>query len=128
MMAEPTSTTAAAGWAVAAGALGAFFAAIGVTWDVVFWGVLGGIFGQPHGPAIGRYRAILMFPASTLLSAKAGMMASAMHFGGSEGWAQLLAAGFGIAFYPLVSALVSGVPAIIRSRIGGGSSATDSAP
>lgn len=83
-MAEPTSTTATA-WAVAAGAIGAFFAAIGVGWADVFWAVLGTMLGGPVANSLGRWRAMVAFPASAMLAAKFGVWGGGA---GRHGWRQ----------------------------------------
>lgn len=106
-MAEPTSSTAAA-WAVAAGAIGAFFAAIGVGWSDVFWGVLGTLLGGPVANSLGRWRAMAAFPASAMLAAKFG--AGAALYIGLAGASGALAAVIGIFLQPLIAAGVKLLP------------------
>jgi len=109
-MVEPTSTTTATAWAVAAGAIGAFLAAIGVGWADVFWGVLGTLLGGPVANSIGRWRAMAAFPASAMLSAKFGAFAAG-YMGvssASGGFAALI----GIFFQPLFAAGVQFLPTI----------------
>ena len=116
-MTEPTTATAA-GWAVAAGALGAFFTAIGVSWAAVFWGLCGGLLGLSFAPTAGRLRSILMFPASALLAAKAGALV-ALHWGWSGDAGGGLAAGFAIILHPTIAAVVKALPAFVNRRMGG---------
>jgi hypothetical protein len=116
-MAEPTTTTTAVGWAVAAGSMSAFFAAIGVPWSFVFWGFLGGLFGLSWAPQVGRVRSILMFPASAFLAGKIGLLAAAQSFSGSPDWAQGIAAIAGIIFHPAIGLFVSSLPTLAK-RLG----------
>jgi 4-amino-4-deoxy-L-arabinose transferase-like glycosyltransferase len=118
-MAEPTTTTASVGWAVAAGTLGAFFAAIGVSWVAVFWALMGGLIGVSFAPQTGRLRAMLMFPTSALLAAKAGTLGAVQFFAASSDWSGGLAAVSGIVLHPVISATVQAIPAIISARLGG---------
>lgn len=130
-MAEPTSAAGAAGaagvtwWPWVAGLLAAFFAAIGVTWEAVFWASLGAFFGGGLGPRTGRWRAIAGFPLSVLLAAKAGVMWAAWQGAGLDGIetaraAEAASAVFGICFHPLVAGLVRLVPALMKLRLGVG--------
>lgn len=116
-MAEPTSATWGVGWAVAAGTLGAFFAAIGVSWVAVFWAVCGGLLGVSFAPVAGRLRSILMFPAGVLLAAKAGTLGAVQFTLGGD-WAGGLAAGAGIILHPAINAVVQALPAIVSARLG----------
>jgi len=121
-MAEPTTTTTAAGWAITAGLMAAFLSAIGVTWAVIFWAAFGAFVGAGFAPPAGRVRAMLMFPASTMLAAKAGIVGAA--WAGPVGnlpahdLAQALAGLAGIGFHPLTAALVNTIPAWARQRAG----------
>lgn len=120
-MAEPTSTTATA-WAVAAGAIGAFFAAIGVGWPDVFWGVLGTLVGGPVANSLGRWRAMAAFPASALVSAKVGLGAAT--YLGMASASGVLAVLIGIFFHPLVAAGVTLLPSLgsaLMQRVTGAS-------
>jgi hypothetical protein len=125
-MAEPTTTAGAAGaawWPWVAGLLAAFFAAIGVTWEAVFWASAGAFFGAGLGPRTGRWRAAVGFPLSVLLAAKAGTIWAA--WGGPAGAlmeasraAEAAAALFGLLFHPAVAALVRLAPVLVRLRLG----------
>lgn len=118
-MAEPTTTGAAVGWAAASGLLAAFLAGIGITWPAVFWATVGGVIGATFAPQVGRLRAMLMFPASSLLAAKGGMVFGAMWFAGDAGYIGGLAGLGGIVFHPAITALVQALPSIINRRAGG---------
>lgn len=121
-MPEPTTTTAAAGWAVAAGLLASFLAALGVTWVHVFWAAAGAFVGAGWAPQSGRIRSMLMFPVSSLLAAKAGIIGAAWigPLGGlpTAEVAQALGGLSGIVFHPVVAALVKIAPAATRLRLG----------
>jgi len=121
-MAEPTTTSTAAAWAVAAGLVSAFLASIGVSWPTLFFATLGSLVGSGFAPTAGRLRAVAMFPASSMLSAKAGIVAAA--YVGSigamtgEALAQAAAGAIGVLFHPLVLALARALPAAASARIG----------
>lgn len=121
-MAEPATTTTAAGWAVAAGLLASFLAALGVTWVHVFWAAAGAFVGAGWAPSSGRFRAILMFPVSTMLAAKAGIIGAA--WVGPIGslpiseTAQAMGGLAGIVFHPMAAVLVQIAPALARLRLG----------
>ncbi len=126
-MAEPTSAAGAAAgaqwWPWVAGLLAAFLAAIGVTWEAVFWASAGAFFGAGLGPRTGWWRAMVGFPLSVLLAAKAGTVWAA--WGGPGGdWieasraAEAAAALFGLMFHPAVAALVRLAPVLVRLRLG----------
>lgn len=120
-MAEPTlSTPAWAPWIV--GLMAAFFAAIGVSWSAVFWGAAGAFFGAGLAPKTGRWRAIVGFPISVLLAAKAGIVWSAWHgpIAGlsPEHAAEAAAALAGLVFHPAVAMLVKALPVLARVRLG----------
>lgn len=117
-MAEPTTTTTSVAWALAAGTLGAFFAAIGISGAVAFWGLLGSLFGVSFAPSAGRFRSMAMFPASALVAAKFGTMASAQWFGGSGDYAGGLAVISGIMLHPAISAGVKLLPELGARMIG----------
>lgn len=121
-MAEPATTTTAAGWAVAAGLLASFLAALGVTWVHVFWAAAGAFVGAGWAPPSGRLRAMLMFPVSTMLAAKAGIVGAAWMgpVGGLPvaDMAQALGGLAGIVFHPMAAALVQIAPALARLRLG----------
>lgn len=117
-MTEPTTPTTAAAWAVATGALGAFFASIGVTWATVFWALCGTLLAAPMAATVGRLRAMAMFPASVLLAAKAGGLASLTYFAASADIAGGLAAVAGIILHPTISAVVKALPGAISRRLG----------
>lgn len=110
-MPEPTTTTTGALWALAAGTVGAFLASIGVSWPLVFWGLVGGLFGVSFAPPAGRLRSMAMFPASALLAAMAGKLAAAHWFTASPDVASGLAALSGIMLHPTIAAGVKLVPA-----------------
>lgn len=119
-MAEPTTTAATTtAWALAAGTLGAFFASIGVTWPLVFWGLVGGLFGLSFAPPAGRLRSMAMFPGSALLAAKAGAVCSAQWFAASADVAGALAAVGGIIAHPLIAASVRALPGVLSKYTGG---------
>ncbi len=121
-MPEPTTTTATAAWSVSAGLVAAFLAAIGVSWVHVFWAAAGAFFGAGFAPATGRMRAMLAFPVSTLLSAKAGVLGAA--WVGSIGAlpphevAQGIGALAGLVFHPVVAVLVKAAPAKLSQHLG----------
>lgn len=120
-MAEPTTTTAAT-WAVVAGLLAGFLAAVGITWVHVFWASVGAFFGAGFAPPTGRLRAMLSFPLSTLLAAKAGILGAAWA-GPVAGiaphdLAQAIGALAGIVFHPVVAVLVKVAPTIAQLRLG----------
>lgn len=116
-MPEPTTTTA--GWAVAAALTAGFLAALGVSWVHVFFaagGVYVGAGMTTHN--IGRIRAIVTFPFSVLLAAKAGVVAGA--YIGPIGTlpvddvSQALAGAVGLIFQPVAVAVVSSMPDLVR--------------
>ena len=121
-MAEPTSTTTGVLWALAAGTLGAFFAAIGVSAEAVFWGLCGGLFGMSFAPPAGRVRSIAMFPAAALAAAKIGVLGAGYWFDGGKGMAGGLALFAGIVLHPAITAIVQAIPNIISARLGGAGS------
>ena len=116
-MVEPTTTSTAA-WAVAVAATGAFLTSIGVSWPVVFWATLGGMFGMTWAPAMGRARSILIFPSSSLLSAKAGILVSLTWFAGAESTAGAVAAVVAIVFHPAMTLMVASLPALANKWLG----------
>ena len=113
-MAEPTTTSGAVAWAAAAGLFGAFFAAVGVSPGAILLSMLGSFIGAGFAPAVGRVRAICMFPASTVIAAKAGIATAAAvgAVGGltGEALAQALAGACGIFLHPLISAVARLIP------------------
>lgn len=119
-MTEPTTT--GIGWALVAGLIASFLAAIGVTWAHVFWAAAGAFVGAGWAPPAGRVRAILMFPVATLLAAKAGVIGAAWL--GPIGTlpaaelAQAVGGLLGIVFHPLTAVLVQIAPALARNRLG----------
>lgn len=113
-MAEPTSTSVGVLAVIAAGTLSAFFSSLGVTWAIVFFALCGGLFGVSFAPKVGRVRAMAMFPASVLLSAKAGAVIAAS-FSLGENQAGGIAALVAILFYPLLTVLSGEAPEIVRS-------------
>lgn len=121
-MAEPTTTSTAAAWAVAAGLISAFLAAVGVSWPALAFAIFGSIAGSGFAPAVGRARAILMFPATSMLSAKFGILGAAWL--GSIGTmtgeplAQAAAGVIGLFFHPLTAALSRLIPAAVSQRAG----------
>lgn len=120
-MHDPTVPSTAV-WAVAAGLAASFLAALGVTWVHVFWAAAGAFVGAGWAPQTGRFRAMLMFPVSTLLAAKAGIVGAA--WVGAIGnlpaqeLAQAMGGLAGIVFHPVTSSLVKMAPAITRIRLG----------
>jgi hypothetical protein len=121
-MAEPTTTTASAAWAVSAGLVAAFLAALGVTWVHVFWAAAGCFFGAGFAPPTGRWRAMFAFPISTMLSAKAGII-GAEWLGAVGGiaphdMAQGLGALAGIVFHPMIAVVVRAATGVLQSRLG----------
>lgn len=110
-MAEPTATTTGALWAVAAGTMGAFFAAVGVPWQAVFFALLGALFGAPAAGNVGRLRAVAAFPASAMIAAKCGTLSAAQWFAGSVDWAGGLAIVWGIGLHPAIAIGLKLLPA-----------------
>lgn len=121
-MPDPTTTSTAAAWAVSAGLIGAFFAAVGVSWDHVFWAAAGAYFGAGVAPAAGRIRAIAMFPVSTMLAAKIGVIGAAWLSPVGAIAANELAQGIGglagLLFHPLATTLIKIAPELARRRFG----------
>lgn len=122
-MPEPTTTTTATAWAVAAGLMASFLAAIGVTWVHIFWAASGAFVGGGFFEhRLGRWRAIMTFLLSALLAAKAGIIGAA--WAGPIGSlppaevAQAAGGLFGIMFQPIAAALVKMAPALMRLRLG----------
>mgnify|MGYP000435088956 CR=1 FL=1 len=121
-MAEPTTTSTAAAWAVAAGLFSAFLGAIGVSWPVLFWGAVGSIIGSGFAPKVGRRRAMVVFPAASLLSAKSALLSAAV--AGSVGamsgepLAQAIAGGAGIFFHPITALIAHHLPALVSRWLG----------
>lgn len=113
-MAEPTTTTTAVVFATAAGLFSAFFASVGVTPGVVMLAMLGSFVGAGFAPPAGRWRAMAMFPASTVLAAKAGIAVAAAHGAigglGGEELAQALGGGFGVFFHPIIATVAKLIP------------------
>jgi hypothetical protein len=97
-------------------------AAIGVTWAGVFWAAAGAFVGAGWAPPTGRLRAMLLFPAATLLAAKGGIIGAAWlgPVGPVPAHAMAEAVGgvLGIVFHPLTAALVQMMPALPRLRLG----------
>jgi len=117
-MAEPTTTTTGIVWALAAGTLGAFFASIGVTWAAVFWALCGVILAGPLAGAVGRWRAMAMFPASVMLAAKVGGLARIHYFAANPDMAGGLAAASGVVLHPTISVPVRRRPGLIARKLG----------
>lgn len=121
-MAEPTTTTTAAAWAVAAGCISAFLAAVGVSWPVLFWAVVGSTLGAGFAPKVGRWRAILIFPAASMLSAKAGLLSAAATgaIGSMTGepLAQAMAGAVGVVFHPATTLAAQHLPALASRWFG----------
>lgn len=113
-MADPTTTGGGIAWAAAAGLFGAFFAAVGVSPGALLLAMFGALIGSGFAPQIGRLRAICMFPASTVIAAKAGIATAAavIAIGGltGEALAQALAGGFGVFLHPLIAAIARFIP------------------
>lgn len=120
-VAEPT-VSASAWWPWVTGLVAAFLTAIGVSWAGLFWATAGAFFGAGLAEKTGRVRAILGFPLSVLLAAKAGVVWAAWN--GPVGslsageTAQAAAAVSGLVFHPAVAALVKAVPAFAARRGG----------
>lgn len=109
-MAEPTTTTTVIAWAAATSAMGVFLTSIGVSWPIVFWATLGTLFGASWAPKMGRAKAMAAFPASSLLAAKIGILASGSFFAGAEGMSGGIAAAAGLVFHPAIALVVAALP------------------
>lgn len=112
-MAEPTTSTATA-WAVSAGLVASFLAALGVSQPAFVLASAGVFVGGGFAPKTGRVRAIVLFPCSAILAAKAGIVLAIwlpMSGLSSEHLGQAYAGLVGILFHPLVATLVRSVPA-----------------
>ena len=116
-MAEPTITTGAL-WAAATAAMAGFFASIGVPWQAVLFAVLGAMFGAPMTAGLGRVRAVLAFPASSLIAAKFGTLAAAYWFASSTDWAGGLAIVCAIGLHPAIADGLKILPAF-GARVAG---------
>ena len=114
-MAEPTSSGGVI--ALASGVAGAILVALGISLPVLVWGMVGCIVGVSWAPKTGRTRALALFSASALLSAKGGAVAAVLWYSGATGTAGGIAAVLGIFFHPLLSAAVVLVPQIIAKRL-----------
>lgn len=107
-MAEPASSfSAMTVWLMAAGVMGAFLGAVGITWPVLFFAACGTFMGVGGTRQDGRWRAMLAFAITVVLAAKAGAVGAAYlgKIGGVTGdqLAQALAAFAGLMFHPLLS-------------------------
>jgi hypothetical protein len=113
---------------LAAGAVGAFLAGIGLT-DAELLGVVFGacVLGSLRAPAVGRKRGLLLFVAAMLVTAKLAQaispalavwfpVLSAVH------WRTLVAIGCGTMLYPVLQALWDAAPSVVErfSKRGGG--------
>lgn len=114
-MAEPTSTSSGA-LALASGMAGAILVGLGISWALLTWGALGCIVGLSWAPKVGRARALSLFSASALLSAKGGAVLAVFWLHTGVDAAQGIAAGLGILFHPLLTAIVTHLPAAIAKR------------
>lgn len=115
-MAEPSTTASAVGLGLSSGLLGAAMIALGISWPLVLWGILGCVVGLSWAPTVGRARAAALFAAAALLSAKGGAVAAAM-MGYSEATSQGIAAVLGIGFHPAITAFVKAIPEQFKKRL-----------
>lgn len=116
-MAEPTTTTSAGLLALASGIAGAMMLSLGITWALLIWSALGCIVGVTWAPVTSRSRAIILFIASAMLSAKGGAVSATIWFNGGMEQAQGIAAGLGIFFHPVLSVIVNELPKIVSKRL-----------
>jgi hypothetical protein len=116
-MTEPTSATTAVSLGIASGTAGAVLVGLGLSWPVLIWGSVGCIVGLSWAPATGRWRALSLFGAASLLSAKAGTMGAVLWFAASPEYAQGMSAGVGMVFHPLLSAVVAKIPEAVSRRL-----------
>ena len=121
-MTDPAVTTTAATWAVAAGIVSATLAPLGVTAPLLWWALCGAMVGAGFAPTVGRWRAMSIFPAVVMLSAKGGVLAGAAlgAVGALQGepLAQALAGLIGIGFHPITTTGVRLLPAVASARLG----------
>jgi hypothetical protein len=102
---------------LASGIAGSILIALGISWPLVIWAVCGSIIGLSWAPETGRIRAFALFVASSLLSAKGGMVAALLWWDGSYDVAGIAAALCGCVFHPALSAFVTAVPAFISRKV-----------
>lgn len=108
---SPAASAVAAG--LVSGLVGAVLVQFGITWSLLAWAACGCVVGLSWSPAVGRIRAGVLFIAASLLSAKAGAYFSPTDINTAQG----IAAGFGVFFHPLVTALAEALPAAVKRRI-----------
>jgi hypothetical protein len=109
-MAEPSASSAVA-LGIASGTAGAVLVGLGLSWPVLIWGSVGCIVGTLWAPATGRWRAISLFCAASMLSAKFGTW-----FASNPDHAQAMSAGIGVVFHPLMSAIAAKIPEAVSRR------------
>lgn len=112
-MTEPTSTTAAAGYAFGA----VFVALVGVEPQALVWGVVGAVIGLTFAPPTGRFRAGLVFLAVAFASAALGTWAAEYWHSGSHVARNAWSLGVAVLFHPLFAALVQAVPAAVQAFV-----------
>lgn len=88
---------------------------LGVPLQPIVWGLIGGFVGAGFAPQMPLWRALLMYAASSLLSAEAGTAVAAHWFNSVQLYANAGAAILAILFHPLLAGVVAAVPAIITS-------------
>lgn len=117
-MAGPSHQAPDALSGLASGILGGgLLITLGIGWAHLSWAVMGAVVGAALAPKTGRVYGMALFVAASLLSAKAGAIASLLWFAGSDQIGGGIAAFAGIVFHPVVSAVVKLLPDIIEKRL-----------
>lgn len=119
-MLDPSTQANGPIWAIVAGLIASFFAAVGVS-EAAFAVSAAGVFvGGGFAPKMGRLRAILLFPCSAILAAKGGLvMAALIPIQGLE-VGQLYGGLIGVVFHPLIASLARSVPEKFGIKLGQG--------
>lgn len=117
---------------LAAGAVGAFLAGIGLT-DTELIGLVfcACVLGSLRAPSVGRKRGLLLFLASMLVTAKLAEAVSPalavwLPVLSAVNWRTLVAIACGTMLYPVLQALWEAAPSVVArvTRRGGGGSAS----
>lgn len=117
-MAEPTTSVAGA---VLAGMATIAFTSLGLEPQPLFWSLVGAGIGVSMAPKAGPWRAVVLFALVVMGSSLLGSFAAQVWGTGSQIQRNGAACGLAIVFHPLLTALVSMIPDLIRRFAGGAS-------
>lgn len=116
-MSDPNASTVELVAALAVGAASAALASLGLSYVDLTWAVVGSIVGVSFAPPTSRVRAILLFAASVLMSAKLGVTTIEFWLPAHPDFEGAASAAIGVCFHPLMAALVARVPSIVSKGV-----------